>query len=158
MGSKLADLLSRLDGMEKKSADSTLVIYEPSGEHAAFYRALCEGYLKSPEPDRVLVRDAVRDKPGILNQLLGYVYICTRLMGECRQEYWFNLGLAAASIRGDGPDFRDFYVALAELYAAALDAGLQPKEAFNTIGGGVPANFDSYAVLKSRLADSKQDH
>jgi hypothetical protein len=127
------------------------VIYEPSEDHKAFYHALCAAYLKSSDADRRLIRVAVRDKPGVVNNLLGYVYACGISLGENGKEQWLWTGLAAESIRGDGPDFRDFYLALADLYVAALDADLNPRETFNTIGGGVPADFDTYAVMKSRL-------
>jgi hypothetical protein len=152
MGTALSDLLTRLDAIEKQSADSTLVIYEPMGEQAAFYHALCDAYLKSLQSDRMSIRDAVSGKPGVINSLLGYLYVCVQKLRETRNADWFQIGLAAASIRGNGPDFRDFYLAMAELYAAALDAGLDPKNAFNAMRGGIPADFDTYAVVKSKLA------
>jgi hypothetical protein len=156
MVAKLADLLSRLESIEKGSADSTLVIYKPDEEQAAFYHKLCEFYLKSPEADRVLIRDAVRDKPGVMNNLLGYVYTCIRVLQETGDDAWFKVGLAAAALRGDGPDYRDFYLAMADLYTAGLDANSNSKAAFSAIGGGVPTNFDTYAVLKSRLVEYKK--
>lgn len=152
MSTALEVLLTRLDAIEKQSADSTVLIYEPKGEHAVFYHALCGVYLKSLQSDRESIRDAVRGKPGVLNSLLGYVYVCIQKLHETRNADWFQIGMAAGSIRGDGPDFRDFYLVLAELYAAALDAGLEPKKAFNAMGGGIPADFDTFAVVKSKQA------
>lgn len=66
-----------------------------------------------------------------------------------------RMGLAAAAIRGSGPDSRDFWMALAELYVSAEEAGIDPRSEFETAGGGVPSNFHTYAVLKSRQRERK---
>lgn len=145
-----------MESIEKGSADSTLLIYEPNEEQAAFYHTLCDLYLKSPKAEKVLILDAFRDKPGVMNNLLGYVYVCIRALQETGDAAWFRVGLATAAMRGDGPDFCDFYLALVDLYAAGLDANINPREAFSDIGGGVPADFNTYAVMKSRLAEYKK--
>ena len=95
MGTALSDLLTRLEAIEKQSADSTLVIYEPKGGHAVFYHALCGAYLRSSQSDRVSIRDAVRGKPGVINSLLGYVYVCVQKLCETWNADWFQIGLAA---------------------------------------------------------------
>ncbi len=151
---KTADLLTRLAEIEKQSADSPLVIYKPALEHEPFYYLLCTSYLTFGEGERIVIREAINGRPGVINNLLGYIYTCVQKLQETRNPDWFMTGLAAASIRGDGPDFRDFYLAMAELYAVALETGLQPKTAFNAMGGGVPADFDTFAVVKSRMANN----
>jgi hypothetical protein len=80
------------------------------------------------------------------------VHACIQKLSETRNTDWFQIGLAAASMRGDGLGFRDFNLALTELYTVALDAGLEQKKVFNAIDGGLPANFDAFAEVKSRLA------
>jgi hypothetical protein len=100
MGTALSDLLTRLDAIEKQSADSTLVIYEPMGEQAAFYHALCDAYLNSLQSDRTSIRGAVSGNPGIIYSLPGYVYVCVQKLRRTRIADWFQIGLAAASIRG----------------------------------------------------------
>jgi len=149
------NLLRQLDAIEQQSADSTLVFYEPGDAQASFYQDLCRAYLTASDIQRRQVCAAVKDYAGIINNLLGYVYASARQLGETKDRDWLDTGLAAAAIRGDGPDFRDFYLALAELYAAALEAGIEPDRAFTAIGGGVPADFTNCAVLKARLADMK---
>ena len=92
-----------------------------------------------------------------MNSLLGYIYDCADQLRKTRNKVWLDIGLAAGSMRGNGPDFRDFYLALTELYFAAKDVGLRPSLAFDKIGGGVPENFKDYAVVKSRLASNNKE-
>jgi hypothetical protein len=148
----LDDLLEQLEIVERQSPSSAMAYYAPSSEHAKFYDDLCKVYLASSPRQRAQIRDAVRGQKGVINNLLGYVHASARRVRETKSKDWLRIGLAAASMRGDGPDFRDFLVALAELYVAALEAGLEPKAEFEAIGGGVPADFHRYAVLKGRLA------
>jgi hypothetical protein len=145
--------MNRLDALEKESVDSTLVIYEPGTADKAFFRELCELYMRSPEHDKLRIRDAVHARPGVMNNLLGYLYVCVHTLTDSRNPEWLRIGLAAASIRGDGPDFRDFYLALADLYLAALDADINAGEVFNRAGGGVPRSFEDSAIIKSKLAE-----
>jgi hypothetical protein len=146
----LDDLLSQLPLIEQRSPRSAIEIYGPSDEHARFYHDLCRTYLVAPYLQRVQIADAVRGKPGVLNNLLGYVYEAAQHVRETRGNDWLQIGLAAAAMRGDGPDYRDFFLALAELYVAAEEAGLDPRAEFAAIGGGVPADFHTYAVLKEQ--------
>lgn len=152
-GKTLSELLGRLKIIDKQSPHSNLIIYEPSEAHAKFYYDLCLAYLSASDEQRALVQDAVRNKEGLLNNLLGYIYVTAEQLRETKDKIWLQVGLATASMRGDGPDYRDFLLALAELYVAADDVGLDPKVAFMAIGGGVPANFHTYAVLMGRLAN-----
>jgi hypothetical protein len=152
----LDDWLNQLQIIEQQSPHSTLAIYVPGEAHAGFYHSLCRYYLAAPELQRARIRSAVSDKDGVLNCFLGYMYESARHIRETKSNDWLQLGLAAASIRGDGPDYRDFLLALTELYVAAEAAGLDAKSEFAAIGGGVPANFDTYAVLKARHADIKR--
>jgi hypothetical protein len=152
----LDDLLDQLEIVGQQSPDSTLVIYKPSGEHVQFYHDLCQAYLASPPRQRDRIRDAVRGHAGVINNLLGYVYTSAERVRETQSKDWLQIGLAAASMRGDGPDYRDFLLALTELYVAALEADLEAAAEFAAIGGGVPANFQTYAVLRARLADVRK--
>jgi len=148
-------MLARLKTIEQHSPDSALEIFEPEDKHAKFYFDLCRAYLASSKTERSRIEEVVRPLSGVLNHLLGFVHQSARYIRETKSKDWLMVGLAAAAIRGDGPDFRDFYMALAELYAAALEAGVDPKDEFATIGGGVPDNFHTFAVLRSRLSDVK---
>lgn len=147
----LEEMLGQLPAIDQRSPYSALAIYQPGEEHSLFYHRLCQLYLEGDERQRARIRDAVRGREGILNNLLGYVYLSARLVRETRSQDWVRIGLAAASMRGDGPDFRDFYLGLAELYMAAVGVGLDADEEFAAICGGVPADFGTYPVLKGRL-------
>ncbi|MBN1887581.1 MAG: hypothetical protein JW850_06310 [Thermoflexales bacterium] len=148
----LDDLLNQLKIIEQQSPSSALTYYAPSSDHTKFYNDLCQAYLAASPRQRAQIRDAVRGQKGVINNLLGYVYTSAERIRETKSQDWLRLGLAAASIRGDGPDYRDFLVALAELYVTAVEVGLEPRVEFMAIGGGVPANFHTYAVLRERLA------
>jgi hypothetical protein len=148
-------LLGQLEVIEQQSHHSSLLIYKPSEDQESFYKRLCQTYLDVPTKQQVVLRDAVRRKAGVVNSLLGYIYECADRLQKTKNKRWLDIGLAAGSLRGDGPDFRDFYLALAELYVAAKSVGLKPSMAFDKIGGGVPKDFKSYAVVKSKLASSR---
>ena len=152
----LDDLLNQLQIIEQQSPHSPLAIYVPSEAHAGFYHGLCQFYLAASYLQRSRIRTAVSDKQGVLNNLLGYIYGLADRVRETRSNDWLRIGLAAASIRGDGPDYRDFLLALTELYVAAEEAGLDPKSEFAAMCGGVPTDFDTYAVLRERHADIKR--
>ncbi|MBN1535788.1 MAG: hypothetical protein JW908_03570 [Anaerolineales bacterium] len=151
----LEDILSQIPLIEQQSARDAMRIYTPAEEIDAFYLNLCRVYLAASPTQRAVIRKAIVDKEGILNNLLGFIYQCAERLQETQNRDWLLIGLAAASMRGDGPDFRDFYLALTELYIASLDAGIDPKDEFNAIQGGVPINFDTFAVLKGRLSGDK---
>ncbi len=64
--------------------------------------------------------------------------------------------LAAGTMRGNGPDFRDFYLVLAELFMAFTEAGKDIVKEFNAIGRGIPLDFHNYAVMKSKLNEGRR--
>ena len=146
------ELIDQLVIIEQQLHHSSLLIYKPGEDQERFYNQLCQTYLDIVPKQQAIVRDAVRRKAGVMNNLLGYIYDCADRLRKTGNKKWLDIGLAAGSLRGTGPDFRDFYLALAELYVAAKDAGLKPSMAFDKVGGGVPKNFKDYAVVKSRLA------
>lgn len=148
----LENLLAQLPLIEEQSLSDALVIYTPDKETAGFYHNLCRFYLAASPNQRSSIRNSVEDKPGIIDNLLGFVFQCAESLKETHHRDWLKIGLAAASIHGNRPDFRDFYLALTELYVTALEAGIDPKGEFNAIKGGVPKDFHTFAVLKERLA------
>jgi hypothetical protein len=152
----IEDLLTQFPFIEGQSPHDNLIIYTPGEEHTGFYHDLCRFYLGASLSERTCIQEAIKDKEGILNNLLGYIYQCAERVQKTQNNDWFHMGLSAASMRGNGPDFRDFYLALAELYAVALKAGIDPKDDFNAINGGVPKDFHTFAVLKERLARDKK--
>ncbi len=148
--SHLDDLDRQLQAIEAQSPDSTLVIYRPDQEHEPFYASLCQTYLDASPRQRARICDAVSDKKGVLNRLLGFVYKSSEHLRATQDGHWLRIGLAAAAIQGGRLDERDFLLALAELWMAAEAAGIDPRPEFEAAGGGVPPDFHTYAVLKSR--------
>lgn len=146
----LNDLKNQLEAIEKQCSSSNLVIHVPMQRHEQFFNDLCQIYLDAPSQERWLIRNAVADKKGILNCLLGYVYESAKRVRATRDRRWLQIGLAAAAIQKGGYDPRDFLLALAELYVTAEEVGLDPKTEFEALGGRIPANFHTHAVVRSR--------
>lgn len=148
-----------LDHIEARSPHGTLIISTPCEEHRALFEDLCRAYLEAAPRQRKVIRNAVRIRNGILNHLLGFIHETARGVRETGDVMLLRTGLAAAAIRGDGPDPRDYLLALAELYLSAEDAGLDPQAWFESAGPGVPSNFHTYAVLLRRRSETvEQDH
>jgi len=143
-------LRGQLEVVEEQCSSSALVIYKPMQAHKPFFRDLCRIYFDASRRERRLIRDALADKKGVLNCLLGYVYESAEQVRATGNRCWLQVGLAAASLQEGGYDYRDFLLALAELYVIAEEVGIDPKPEFEAMGGGIPADFDRYAVVKSR--------
>ena len=146
----LDGLKDRLRAIEEQCPSSPLVIYAPQDEHEQFFDDLCRTYLEASARERRAIRGAVADKKGVLNCLLGHIYQSAERVRATGDKQWLQIGLAAAAIQQGGYDQRDFLLALAELYVTAEEAGLDPKPEFRAIGGGIPADFYRYAVVRSR--------
>ena len=145
------EIRDQLEAIEKRYTSSSLVIYMPLQEHKKFFNDLCQIYLDATDRERWLIRDAVADKKGVLNCLLGHVYESAKQVLATRNKHWLQIGLAAASIQKGGYDYRDFLLALTELYVTAKEVGIDPKPEFKAIGSGIPADFHKYAVVRARL-------
>jgi len=152
----LNDIRDQLEAIEKQCPSSNLVIYTPRQEHKQFFNDLCQIYLDAPYRERSLIRDAAADKKGVLNCLLGHVYESAKQVRATRNRRWLQIGLAAAAIQKGGYDYRDFLLALAELYVTAEEVGIDPKPEFEALGDGIPANFHTYAVVRSRRAHGRR--
>jgi hypothetical protein len=154
----------------KRVKDAQLATYDPYQEMYDFFDELCPAYLDAASPQRAEIRAAVSDKAGLLSALLGYVYRSASRIQPPSDGEWLRRGLAAASIENCAKDFRDVLLALAELYVAAEEAGIDPKPAFKAVarlssgdkpsGGTTPvgqmlANFHRYGALKERKRKQK---
>jgi hypothetical protein len=142
--------------------------YDPYQLLYALFDQLCPYYLEATPQERTEIRAATSDKAGVLSALLGYIHTSASRLQSSADGEWLRKGLAAASIENCSVDYRDVLLALAELYVAAENAGIDPKPHFAAVaelsssdtpqGGTTPmrkmlADFHSYAVLKER-----QDH
>jgi hypothetical protein len=141
---------------------------EPAFE---LFDSLCPAYLEATPWERSLLRRAVREKPGIVSALRGYVYRAAKRIHSPSDRHWLRRGLAAASIDDCSQDYRDLLLALAELYVAAERAGIKPRSEFKAVarlsssekprGGLTPVSemlgrFHTYGVVKERRGRSKR--
>ncbi len=139
-----------LEALEERSGHSVLAYYMPDEEGQQILYALCQSYLDASARQRASMRSAVHDKQGVLNQLMAYIYRSAERVQATKDMAWLRIGAAAAAIQGGRLDYRDFLLALAELYVTAEEAGLDPDPVFEAVGEGIPSDFHTYAVVKGR--------
>jgi hypothetical protein len=144
---ELATCLSSIAEIEAQSTHSPLA-YGLTDPRAI--QALCQCYVRASRRQRAEMRHAVRDKLGLQNQLIAYVYRAAEQVRVTSDAMWLRTGAAAAAMQGGQMDQRDFLWALARLYLAAEAAGLDPKPTFEAMGGAIPGDFHTYAVVKNR--------
>jgi hypothetical protein len=145
--------------------------YDPYQEMYALLDQLSPAYLTATAEEREAIRLAISDKGGVLSALLGYVYRSAEQVRTQADKEWLLRGLAAVSIENCSKDYRDMLIALAEMYVAAEEVGIDPKPAFKAVAalssrktprGGVTsvskmlANFPTYAVLRERKGRIKE--
>ncbi len=139
-----------LADMEEQATDSPLVYSLPDKAGQRSLQALCQGYVRASKKQRAVIRSAVSDKRGIQNQLIAYVHKSAEHLRATRDVEWLRIGAAAVALQGGGLDYRDFLLALAELYVTAEEVGLNPEVEFAAVSIGLPDKFHTYAVVKSR--------
>ncbi len=161
---RLDDWLQQLAALEDPFHDSALAIYEPTEAQAQLLVTLCRAYWLATPQECDQIRAALGDKPGVRNQLLGCVYQAAYHLQSSADHDWLRIGLAAAAIENCSFDYRDFLLALAELFVTAERVGLDPQAEFSRAaehasnfaprGGTTPVqdvlrNFHTYAVVAS---------
>jgi hypothetical protein len=146
-----------LEALEERSVHSPLAYYAPTEAQRSLFHALCQTYLEASDRERSVIRSAVSGKKGVLNQLLGLVYKAAEQLRATQDVTWLRIGAAAASMQSGHLDYRDFLLALADLYVSAEEAGLDPESEFAVMGIGLPANFHAYAVVRGRRSRPQID-
>jgi hypothetical protein len=103
---------------------------------AELIAALCDAYLVATPEQRSAVRQRTHDMLSLHHHLIGFIrFAASKLAPDGdAHDAWLHRGLAAAAIENNVLDFRDTYLALAELYIAAQRAGLDPTGAFRDAG------------------------
>jgi hypothetical protein len=140
-----------LEALEERSVHSPLAYYAPAEAQRSLFPALCQTYLEASDRQRGVIRSAMSDKKGVLNQLLGSVYSSAEQLCATQDVTWLRMGTAAAASMQSGQlDYRDFLLALADLYVSAEEAGLDPESEFEVMGIRLPENFHASAVVRSR--------
>lgn len=110
-------------------------------EVVAKCEALCTLYLDASNKQRLqLIHTFRKPLPGEerppfapFDQLAGYINSVTGRIHSEKDVYPLYLGLAAAAIRGDYPDFREVLVALGHLHYTATQIGIDPTPYFEEI-------------------------
>lgn len=163
-GYSFADYQRELEQMRQSQSS----VDDPYKKITALLDELCPAYLATSAPQQERIRNAVSKREGILEALVSRIRISAdRLRASKNQETLLD-GLAAASIENGRTDFRDFLVALAELYVAAEESGIDPKPHFqavallsseaprppdNTSTRKKLAEFHTFAVLRERKGE-----
>jgi hypothetical protein len=144
--------------------------YDPYEAAYVLFDSLCPAYLAATPAEQSALRRAVRDKYGVVSALRGYVYRAAKRLQSPSDLEWLRRGLAAASLDDCSQDYRDFLLALAELYVAAEKAGIKPRSEFKAVarlsssqrpkGGRTPVReildrFHTYGVLRERRGRSR---
>lgn len=103
-----------------------------------------QAYTKTDQGERKHIEDAIRHKNGILNRYLELVPLLAEYLRHTGEKGWLDSRLMAGRQQGGRLDIRDFYLALAELYVAADETGIDAERKFATTGGAIPPDFGKY--------------
>ena len=149
----------------EETRQKQLSVFDPYKNITLLLDQLCNAYLTASSQEREQIRNAVSNKEGVLSVLVSRIRkAADDLRASGNQEDLLE-GLAAASIENGQTDFRDLLVALAELYVAAEEVGIDPKPHFQTVArvsSDFPclpddystqrmlAEFHTFAVLRER--------
>jgi hypothetical protein len=111
--------------------EAQLMLYDPYAEMNHLFDEWRPAYLRATDRERADLRAAVRERAAIPSALLGYVYrSATRLRAGAGEEALCH-GLAAASLEDCCRDFRDTFLALADLYVTAEEMASNPVPSSN---------------------------
>ncbi len=161
---ELINLLQQLDEIETQSPHDALTLYQPGTQTEPFFFRMCEAYRAASNDQREQIRLALDNKPGVRNNLLGYVYTAAQHLHSSDDRRWLQIGLAAASLENCSTDYRDFLLALANLFVTAERVGIDPRSEFEAAahwsststprGGYIPVgsvltDFHTYTVVES---------
>src|SRR5512133_2157316 len=132
----LQALLDKLTALDEQYPYSSLLINVPSSEETEkLFTELCLRALHGNESyASTHIKEAIKGKPGLLSCFLGYMYTATEKIRETRDIYWLEVGLGASILQDGYPDWRDYILAMAELYVTAEQCGLDPDPTFKLIG------------------------
>lgn len=145
-----------------------LLVFDPCKNITLLLDQLCHAYLHCSSQEREQIRDAVCKKEGILGVLVSRIRESADHLRSSKNQAALLDGLIAASIENGQTDFRDVLLALAELYVAAEEAGIDPKPHFqavaqmSSVDACLPddystqrmlAEFHTFAVLRERKGE-----
>lgn len=148
----LQPLLERLKSLQEDYPYSTLLINVPSStDTEGLFHELCLRALREPKPyDRYWILETLKGKPGLASAFLGFMYTSADKLRETKDAQWLEVGLGASILQEGYLDWRDYILALANLYVTAEEVGLDPRPAFTLIGYGKDDDFGHHAVVMER--------
>jgi len=102
---------------------------EPNNTHSLHQRlnGVCSFYLDSDNAIRQRIRDTVAAQRSILDALHEHPGWCAKQLKSTANRDYLRTGLAAIAIHDNRIDFRDTFTALADLYLASIETGIQPS-------------------------------
>jgi hypothetical protein len=133
---QLQSLLDKLYLLADIYSYSPLLINIPESESSQeLFREVCHHALVcTGDYDRYWISETIKGKKGIVSAFLGYVYTAADKLRETKDPYWLEVGAGASIFGRDIPDWRDYILAVAELYVTAEECGLDPDPVFAKVG------------------------
>ena len=119
---KLSNLMARLPQAANAAAALGL---GPRDEAFATFDEICDLYARSDPARCAIIRGVVHEHEarGLLEDYIGYA---SRILKQGGRPEWLERGIAAASIDDQRRDYRDWLMALGDLYLSARAARLDP--------------------------------
>jgi hypothetical protein len=126
---KLSNLMARLPQAASTAAALGL---GPRDEVFAVLDEICDLYARSDPPVCARIRGIVHEREAhrLLEDYLAYA---SRILKQGGRPEWLERGVAAASIEDQRNDYRDWLMALGDLYLSARAAHLDPSPVFKRI-------------------------
>jgi hypothetical protein len=133
---QLQSLLDKLYLLADIYSYSPLLINIPeSDESQGLFRELCLRALNGPgNYNCIWIKETIKDKQGIVSAFLGYVYTAADKLRETKDIGWLEIGAGATMLASGYPDWRDYILAVAEVYVTAEECGLDPDPVFALAG------------------------
>ncbi len=98
----------------------------------------------------LLDKASLERKTGLASSFLGFMYTAADKLRETKDIRWLRVGLGASILQDGYPDWRDYILALANLYVTAEEVGLDPVPTFSLIKYGEDSNFGHHPVVVER--------
>ena len=126
---KLSNLMARLPQAANAAAALGL---GPRDEAFAAFDEICDLYARSDPARCAIIRGVVHEHEarGLLEDYIGYA---SRILKQGGRPEWLERGIAAASIDDQRRDYRDWLMALGDLYLSARAARLDPTPVLKRI-------------------------
>jgi hypothetical protein len=126
---KLSNLMARLPQASNAAAALGL---GPRDEAFAVLDEVCDLYARSDPPRCAVIRGIVHEHE-VRGLLEDYIAYASRILKQGGRPEWLERGIVAASIDDQRRDYRDWLMALGDLYLNARAAHLDPSPVLKRI-------------------------